>query len=43
MQIITFQQWLPIILGDHGMKLLGPYKAYDPKVDATISNGILVI
>jgi hypothetical protein len=39
MQIITYDHWLPYILGKHGMKLLGSYKKYDAKIDATIANG----
>lgn len=38
MQVITYEHWLPIILGKNGMKLLGPYKGYDPTIEATISN-----
>lgn len=38
MQKFTYEDWLPIILGPEGMEMLGPYKGYDPTVDATISN-----
>jgi peroxidase len=38
MQVITYQDWLPIILGPVGMKMLGKYKKYDPKVDPTVTN-----
>ncbi len=38
MQIITFEHWLPYIIGPVGMKKLGKYEKYDENVDATISN-----
>lgn len=38
MQIITFEHWLPYILGPTGMKKLGKYAKYQPDVDSTISN-----
>ncbi|XP_015185112.1 PREDICTED: peroxidasin [Polistes dominula] len=38
MQHITFQYWIPIVLGNTTDKLLGPYKRYDPDLDASISN-----
>ncbi|OON20288.1 immunoglobulin domain protein, partial [Opisthorchis viverrini] len=38
MQAITYQVWLPIILGPEGMKLLGTYTTYDDQVNPTISN-----
>ena len=38
MQFITYEQWLPYILGKTGMKLLGKFKKYDPNVDPTVSN-----
>lgn len=38
MQLITFEHWLPLILGSEGMQLLGSYRGYDPTVEATISN-----
>uniref|UniRef100_V9GWR0 Peroxidasin n=1 Tax=Lumbricus terrestris TaxID=6398 RepID=V9GWR0_LUMTE len=38
MQHITFEHWLPKILGPVGMQLLGTYKGYDPMVDTRISN-----
>lgn len=38
MQIITYEHWLPLILGEKGMEMLGPYKGYNPQVDATVSN-----
>ena len=38
MQIITYEHWLPYILGPRGMKMLGKYEKYNPNVDPTISN-----
>ncbi|KAG8445591.1 hypothetical protein GDO86_010388 [Hymenochirus boettgeri] len=38
MQHITYNHWLPKILGDVGMKLLGEYTSYDPNVNAGILN-----
>lgn len=35
MQHITFKHWLPLIIGD---RQIGPYSAYQPQVDASISN-----
>lgn len=38
MQAITWEHWLPIVLGPEGMQKLGPYPGYDPTVDVSISN-----
>lgn len=38
MQHITFQHWLPKVLGEAGMKMLGEYRGYDPGVNAGIVN-----
>ncbi|XP_074062925.1 putative oxidoreductase PXDNL isoform X5 [Macrotis lagotis] len=38
MQHITYSHWLPKILGDHGMKMLGNYKGYNPNVNSGIIN-----
>ncbi|KAK1792924.1 hypothetical protein P4O66_001649 [Electrophorus voltai] len=38
MQHITYSHWLPKILGQAGMKLLGEYHGYDPNVNAGIFN-----
>ncbi|KHJ49017.1 CHDCT2 domain protein [Trichuris suis] len=38
MQHITFEHWLPKVLGPIGMKKLGAYKGYDPSVDASMAN-----
>ncbi|XP_058872731.1 peroxidasin homolog isoform X1 [Acipenser ruthenus] len=38
MQHITYQHWLPKILGDVGMKIIGEYKGYDPNVNGGILN-----
>lgn len=37
-QHITFQHWLPKVLGEAGMKMLGEYRGYDPGVNAGIVN-----
>lgn len=38
MQYITYELWLPYVLGPVGMKQLGTYRGYDPNVEPTISN-----
>lgn len=38
MQLITYEYWLPVVLGKKGMEMLGAYKGYDPNVDPSISN-----
>uniref|UniRef100_A0A8C3TFJ7 Peroxidasin like n=1 Tax=Chelydra serpentina TaxID=8475 RepID=A0A8C3TFJ7_CHESE len=38
MQHITYSHWLPKILGDHGIKMMGDYKGYNPNVNAGIIN-----
>lgn len=38
MQHITYEHWLPKILGPSGTRSLGSYKGYDPTVDARIAN-----
>ncbi|XP_026871157.2 peroxidasin [Electrophorus electricus] len=38
MQHITYSHWLPKILGQAGMKLLGEYHGYDPNVNPGIFN-----
>ncbi|XP_069777626.1 peroxidasin homolog isoform X1 [Narcine bancroftii] len=38
MQHITYKHWLPKILGDVGMKMMGPYTNYDPNVNGGILN-----
>ncbi|CAF1177250.1 unnamed protein product [Didymodactylos carnosus] len=37
-QIITYKHWLPFIIGDDGMEMLGKYRGYKRSVDASISN-----
>ncbi|KAK0411598.1 hypothetical protein QR680_005736 [Steinernema hermaphroditum] len=38
-QHITYTHWLPKVLGEEGFRQrVGPYRGYDPEVDATISN-----
>jgi len=37
-QHITYTQWLPLIIGDEGMKELGEYKGYNTGVDPAVSN-----
>ncbi|KAM8709189.1 hypothetical protein ACLKA7_016061 [Drosophila subpalustris] len=38
MQHITFKQWLPLIVGESGMDLMGEYRGYDPQVNPSIAN-----
>lgn len=38
MQHITYEHWLPHIIGAEGMSMMQPYKGYNPQEDATISN-----
>ncbi|XP_066468473.1 peroxidasin homolog isoform X2 [Tiliqua scincoides] len=38
MQHITYSHWLPKILGEVGMKMLGEYKGYDPNINSGITN-----
>lgn len=38
MQHITFKQWLPLIIGESGMALLGEYRGYDPQMNPSIAN-----
>ncbi|XP_004642396.2 peroxidasin homolog [Octodon degus] len=37
-QHITYQHWLPKVLGEVGMKMLGDYHGYDPSINAGIFN-----
>ena len=37
-QHITYQHWLPLVLGPEGMARMGPYRGYDPAVDPSIAN-----
>uniref|UniRef100_A0A182QQU6 Uncharacterized protein n=1 Tax=Anopheles farauti TaxID=69004 RepID=A0A182QQU6_9DIPT len=38
MQHITYDHWLPLVIGERGMAQLGPYGGYDPTVNPTIFN-----
>jgi peroxidase len=38
LQIITYKHWLPYIIGDEGMNMLGSYKGYRRSINPTISN-----
>lgn len=38
MQHITYSHWLPHILGEEGMEILGKYKEYNPNLNPSISN-----
>ena len=38
MQVITYEHWLPLILGPDGMAKLGQYPGYNPKVNPSIAN-----
>ncbi|PAA68634.1 hypothetical protein BOX15_Mlig021508g1 [Macrostomum lignano] len=37
-QHLTFSHWLPVILGQAGMRQLGRYRGYNMSVDASIAN-----
>ena len=38
LQIITYKHWLPFIIGDEGMNMLGSYKGYRRMVNPSIAN-----
>lgn len=38
LQHITYEHWLPEIIGAYGMKMLGPYRGYNASIDAGILN-----
>ncbi|XP_058066005.1 peroxidasin [Anopheles bellator] len=38
MQHITYEHWLPLVIGDQGMAQLGAYAGYDPTVNPAILN-----
>lgn len=38
MQHITYTHWLPHIIGEEGLKLMGNYEAYDPSINPSVSN-----
>ncbi|CAF3402562.1 unnamed protein product [Rotaria socialis] len=38
LQIITYKHWLPYIIGDEGMNMLGSYKGYNRNINPSISN-----
>ncbi|XP_022903530.2 peroxidasin [Onthophagus taurus] len=38
MQHITYNDWLPFIVGKQGMEILGEYKGYNPKTHPSIAN-----
>ncbi|KAL3982171.1 hypothetical protein ACH3XW_46105 [Acanthocheilonema viteae] len=39
LQVITYEHWLPKVLGPDGYaELIGPYKGYDPEVNPTLAN-----
>ncbi|CAF1371927.1 unnamed protein product [Adineta steineri] len=38
LQIITYKHWLPYIVGDEGMNMLGTYRGYRRSVNPTIAN-----
>ncbi|CAB1335023.1 unnamed protein product, partial [Coregonus sp. 'balchen'] len=38
MQHITYNHWLPKVLGDTGLKLMGDYRGYNPNINAGILN-----
>ncbi|KAI8116975.1 Peroxidasin [Lucilia cuprina] len=38
MQHITYKHWLPLIIGESGMAMLGEYKGYDSSINPSIAN-----
>ncbi|KAH8316805.1 hypothetical protein KR074_009084 [Drosophila pseudoananassae] len=38
MQHITFKQWLPLIIGESGMKMMEENKGYNPQLNPSIAN-----
>ncbi|KAG7313233.1 hypothetical protein JYU34_000332 [Plutella xylostella] len=38
MQFITYEQWLPLVIGPEGYEKLGKYKGYDSNLNPSISN-----
>ncbi|ESO94460.1 hypothetical protein LOTGIDRAFT_161152 [Lottia gigantea] len=38
LQHITYDNWLPKILGEKGMAMMGEYNGYDPETNPTIAN-----
>lgn len=38
MQHITYKHWLPLIVGQSGIDMLGEYAGYNPNMDSSISN-----
>ena len=38
MQHITFAHWLPTIIGDEGMREIGPYQGYNASEVGTVSS-----
>ncbi|CAK1588655.1 unnamed protein product [Parnassius mnemosyne] len=37
-QFITYEHWLPLVLGPEGVQQLGEYKGYNSKINPSISN-----
>lgn len=38
MQHITYDHWLPLFVGEEGMRMIGQYEGYNPNIDPSISN-----
>jgi peroxidase len=38
LQVITYKEWLPKVIGADGMAMIGPYTGYDPSVEPSIFN-----
>lgn len=38
MQVITYEHWLPLVLGPEGYQQIGKYTGYDPNLNPSISN-----
>ena len=37
-QIISYEEYLPVLFGSHFQKYIGPYPGYDSSIDASVSN-----
>ena len=35
---LFYREWLPLIIGNKGMEMIGEYRGYNPTIESTISN-----